>query len=415
MKRSLFLRNSFALSMLPLVNALQSCNGKLGDRPPIFIFIQLVGGNDGLNTLIPLDNYKNLIAARPNLFIPESKVLPLKGTSITGLHPAMEGIRDLFDHDLAQFVHGVGYENQNYSHFRSQDIYLTGSGPSEVLYTGWIGRFLEKRYRHYPVGFPNSTFPDPPAVKVGDNGTFLFEGPAMDMSIVISPTNGFEPAEAHQSDNPGHSYADEQLKTIQDILSQTQRYAGTIRHALGGGTKHSDLYPKPGINPLADQLKMVAKLIHGGLQTQVYHVDLKGFDTHANQVEAGATHKGVHANLLHQLSQAITCFWDDMVKMGEEDRVAGMTFSEFGRRIISNAAGGTDHGSSQPLLFFGKGLHGGITGTNPPLPDRADAMDNLKMQYDFRSVYAAILTRMGAAEESKEVLPGHAPLEGIFV
>jgi uncharacterized protein (DUF1501 family) len=187
MNRRLFIKKSaVAATMLPFINLVQSCKTNT-KKQKIFVLIQLVGGNDGLNTLIPLDNFKNIVAARSNLFIPENKVLTLKGTSINGLHPALEGVRDLYNNGLASFVQSVGYENQSYSHFRSADIWLTGSEASKVLYTGWMARFLETRYNGYPEGFPNLTNPDPPAIKVGESGTFAFQGEVMDMSIVLNP------------------------------------------------------------------------------------------------------------------------------------------------------------------------------------------------------------------------------------
>ncbi len=138
MNRRLFIKNSaVAATFLPFANLLQSCKNNI-KRQRVFVLIQLVGGNDGLNTLIPLDNFRNIVGARPNLFIPESKILSIKGTSITGLHPALDGIRDLYDNDLAAFIQGVGYENQSYSHFRSADIWLTGSEASKShIQDGW--------------------------------------------------------------------------------------------------------------------------------------------------------------------------------------------------------------------------------------------------------------------------------------
>lgn len=191
-------------------------------------------------------------------------------------------------------------------------------------------------------------------------------------------------------------------------MIQTDRYAGQVAGAVAMPFEHSKRYPKTGENLLADQLKMVAKMINGGLQTEVYHVDLKGFDTHSNQVAVGDTTKGLHADLLHQLDVAITAFWDDMVKMKMDKNVSGIAFSEFGRRIISNASYGTDHGASQPILFFGADIHKGIIGHNPQIPDHPSSSDNLAMQYDFRSVYAMILKdKFGASESQiRSVLPG---------
>lgn len=415
MNRKLFIKNSaIASALYPFLNALASCNSNTVSQNRILVLIQLVGGNDGLNTLIPLDNYKRITQARPNLFIPENKVLGLKGSALTGLHPALEGVKDLYDNNLLSFIQGVGYENQNYSHFRSSDIYLTGAESSKVLYTGWMARFLETRYNNYPKGFPSATHPDPPAIKVGDTGSFLFQGKAMDMSIVVDPSAEFTAPEIDAPSNKSTGYAGEEIKSIREILLQTERYSKVIQNALDTTVVHSTLYPEAGKNSLADQLKTVAKLIKGGLQTSVYLVDLKGFDTHSEQVDSSDTTKGSHADLLHKLSQAITCFWDDMNKIGREKDVTGITFSEFGRRIISNSAYGTDHGASQPLMVFGSHIKPGITGTNPLIPDKLTANDNLQMQFDFKDVYSSVLKNWFQAtpEVVQSALPGtHRDIE----
>jgi uncharacterized protein (DUF1501 family) len=162
------------------------------------------------------------------------------------------------------------------------------------------------------------------------------------------------------------------------------------------------------VNILADQLKVVSKHINGGLETSVYVVDLKGFDTHVEQVTASDKTKGIHADLLGKLSQAITCFWDDVVHMGREEDIAGMTFSEFGRRIVSTSGLGTDHGSSQPIIYFGGNINSQLIGKNPVIPDKVTVDDNLAMQHDFRSVYASILRQWFKAPDDvvKSVLQG---------
>ncbi len=416
MNRKKFIKNAGIAALFPFVlDALQACNTRqTGNR--IFVIIQLDGGNDGLNTLIPLDNYQLLAASRPNLLIPENKVLRMKGVSQTALHPALEGIKDMYDDKLISFVQGVGYHNPSYSHFRSSDIWLTGSDSATVLNTGWSARYLQTRYNGYPTGFPNSEHPEPPAIKIGDTGTYLFQGNEMDMSIVIDPAGGFETQEVEASSSELMGMAGRETKSIREMLLQAQKYSKVMKEALAIPFNHSKLYPEPGNNPLADQLKRVAQLINGGLQTSVYLVDLKGFDTHNTQVESDNTTKGVHANLLSKLSQAITCFWDDIQCMGKENEVAGMTFSEFGRRIMSNASFGTDHGSSQPILFFGSKVKHGIIGTNPVIPEKITVNDNLALQYDYRAIYASVLKQWyGASNEViSNVIPGKFPEIEIF-
>ena len=418
MNRRSFIINSAISSatVVPLVNALASCGVKKAKNNRIFVIIQLTGGNDGLNTLIPLDNYKRIVDARPNIYIPEGKTLKLRGIDATGLHPSLGGIRDLYDNKCVSFVQGVGYDNPNFSHFRASDIWLTASGASTVLYTGWMARFLETKYKNYPTGFPNAKCPDPPAIKVGDTGSFLFQGAAMDVSFVVNPANGMESLESDPLGMDLKGYANNEVKSIREILLQTDHYSATIKKALGTSFQHSGSYPKAGENSLADQLKVVARLIHSGLQTPVYMVDLKGFDTHSEQVSSSDATKGTHADLLKKLSQAVTCFWDDIVRMGREDDVAGMSFSEFGRRIKSNSSYGTDHGSSQPIMFFGTGINSGLIGTNPIIPDKVTVDDNLGKQFDFRVVYGSILKDWlsAPADIVDKVLAGNFPAIKIF-
>ncbi|CAK9249848.1 unnamed protein product [Sphagnum jensenii] len=396
---------------------MQACHVKpKGSSKKVFILIQLIGGNDGLHTLVPLTNYSKLTEARPNIYLPENKILSLRGTSDTGLHPALAGIKDMYDHGLAGFIQGVGYEHPNFSHFRSSDIWLTGSESSNVLYTGWMARYLETKFKNYPDGFPNAKQPDPPAIKIGDTGTFLFQGKAMDMSIVINPTLPFGASGASANGEKEACFGDEEVMTIREILLQTDKYASVVKKALDTPFASSKLYPKAGENTLADQLKVVSKLMHGGLNTSVYVVDLKGFDTHVEQVTSSDKTKGVHAGLLAKLSQAITCFWDDVVHMGREGDVAGMTFSEFGRRIVSTSGLGTDHGSSQPILYFGANIDNQLIGKNPTIPDKVTVDDNLAMQYDFKSVYASVLQQWFRAPEDavKTVLQGDFKTLPIF-
>lgn len=418
MKRRTFITQvTAAFALYPLINLLSACNTKRGSANRKFIFIQLTGGNDGLNSLIPLDQYKQLKNARANIIIPENKILPVKGNDINGFHPAMGGIKDLFDNNLVTFVQGVGYENPNYSHFRSQDIWLSGSGASTTLYTGWMARFLETHFNGYPKGFPNVENPDPPALKVGDMGTFLFQGTNMDLSIVMEASaEKFETQIVDVNASEPTGFAAAELKSIREILLQTERYSGSIQKALSVPFAHSKLYPEKGQNPLADQLKTVAKLINGGLQTSVYHVDLGGFDTHSLQVDSTDTTKGSHADLLSQLSQALVAFWDDVTKLRMEDEITAMTFSEFGRRIASNSAHGTDHGAAQPLMFLGAGVRPGIIGVNPQIPEQVNNSDNLTMQFDYRSVYASILKHWMGADplQMSSTLQREFPLLTIF-
>ena len=359
----------------------------------VLVIIQMQGGNDGLNTVIPLDQYVNLSTARANILIPENLVLALDGTTVTGLHPSMPEMQGMFNDGLMNIVQGVSYANPDFSHFGATDIWLTGSDSGETLNTGWVGRFLSQEYPAYPAGFPNSTTPDPIAMQIGSTVSTALQGPTISMGIAITSDGKSTPLGTDTTDVAPATPAGHELTS----LSAKPPYKPMPMHRLfqtaaNNQANLSTLYPTAGTNPLADQLKIVAQLIGGGLQTKVYMVTIGSFDTHSAQVSAtGGNQTGTQANLLGQLSVAINAFQNDITLMGVQDRVLGMTFSEFGRRIISNSALGTDHGTSEPMFIFGTKAKAGLTGTNPVIPANANVNDNLAMQFDFRSVYASIL------------------------
>jgi hypothetical protein len=179
-----------------------------------------------------------------------------------------------------------------------------------------------------------------------------------------------------------------ELAYIRMIMGQTEQYSNVIRAAAAKVTSQGSY---PSNNDLAQQLRIVARLVKGGLKTRVYMVSTGGFDTHSSQVEAADTATGGHAKLMARVSDAIKTFMDDLKGLGVEERVVGFTFSEFGRRIKSNGSLGTDHGAAAPVFVFGKNVRGGIIGTNPVIPTGAGGNDNVPYQYDFRSIYASIL------------------------
>jgi hypothetical protein len=182
----------------------------------------------------------------------------------------------------------------------------------------------------------------------------------------------------------------DKLNFLSQTIQQTNEYGEVIQAADEMGSNSSTVYPDD--NALAQKLKIVAKLINGGLSTKVYIVSLGGFDTHANQVQDGDPTTGLHADLLQTLSDAIYSFQEDIKNLGLDQRVVGMTYSEFGRQIRSNASFGTDHGTAAPLLVFGSCVQSGITGDNPEISTDVDPQEGVAMQYDFRSVYGSILT-----------------------
>lgn len=361
------------------------------DSGKVLVLIQLTGGNDGLNTVIPLDQYDAYMAARSNIAIPTSKLLSLEGFDHTALNPAMTAMQQLFNDGKMSIVQSVSYPQPNFSHFRATDIWLTGADANQVLSTGWAGRYLNHQFPRFPENYPNLQMPDPLAVQVGSIVSPALQGPGYPMGMAISNPSSFYNLVNGQPASESTGRAGELLGYIREMSVKTDQYAGVIKTAAQKVTRQSTLYPAQGKNPLADQLKIVARMIGGGLKTKIYMVSMGSFDTHARQTEPTDTTTGAHAKLLGRLSEAVGAFMDDLEGLQVSDRVIGMTFSEFGRRIKSNASGGTDHGAAAPVFVFGKNVQGGILGNNPALPPNATANDNIPMQYDFRSLYGTLL------------------------
>jgi len=397
MKRRQFLRNAGVL--LPSLvggfsfrafsadsDMMRSLLMPVTETDHVFVIIQLNGGNDGLNMVIPVEHFSNYANARQNIYIPEDKVLPLNDKA--GLHPAMKGLQNLYKQGMLKVVQSVGYPQPSFSHFRATDIWMSGSDSKTVVNTGWAGRYLNYEYPNFPNGYPNNTMTDPLAIQIGSTTSLTLQGPAVNMGMSISNTSNFYNLINGIEDPAPNTPAGKELTYIRQIALLTQQYATVIKAAA---TRTVQQVSYPVNNSLGDQLKIVARLISGGLKTRIYMVGYGGFDTHSTQVDSTDTTTGTHANLLRNVSDAIKSFQDDLKFLGAEDRVVGMTFSEFGRRTKSNGSMGTDHGSAAPLFIFGKNVLGGVLGDTPLVPANANVNDNLPFQYDFRSVYSTIL------------------------
>jgi len=404
MKRRDFLRNTVpAAAILPVVidgytvkafNAnsplLQALMDPAIDTDHVLVIVQLTGGNDGLNMVIPVSNYSGYYNARTNIAIPEGKVLKLTGNSQTGLHPKMTGIQALFNDGKINIVQAVGYPDPNFSHFRATDIWMSGSDADKNVTTGWTGRYLTTEYPNFPEGYPNDTMPDPLAIQIGSLSSLALQGPNINMGTSITdPTSFYNLVNGTQDPVP-NTPAGHELAYIRKIAELTNQYLRRVKEAAGKVTQQSG-YPVG--NDLADQLKIVARLVAGGLKTRIYMVSTGGFDTHSMQTDTTDTTAGNHAALLGDLSAAVKAFMDDCTYLKVDERVVGMTFSEFGRRIKSNGSNGTDHGAAAPMLLFGKNVIPGIVGNNPTIPTGATVNDNIPFQYDFRSVYASVLEK----------------------
>ncbi len=384
--------NSFEI----LANAAAAC-GK------VLVIIQMNGGNDGLNTVFPLDQWSKLFNARSNILMKESDVLPLNNNKETGLHPAMPELQKLYNEGQMMIVQGVSYPNPSFSHFRATDIMFTGSSSDKSLVTGWLGRTLNELYPEYPSKYPNKDMPDPLAIQIGSTLPFSLQGSQINMGYSVpNPKDLLDVINATSDPAPNSDYGLE-LTFLRLMKSQSNSYREAIQKAYNIPQSNAATYPNK--NELANQLKIVAKLINGGLKTPIYIVNHpKSHDTHEGQVEQSDRTKGKHATNLSILSQAVGAFMQDLKSMGKAEMVTGMTHSEFGRRIKSNDSSGTDHGTAAPVFFFGDALNTnlktvkgspnpvpGMIGKSPLLPDKATVQDQVPMQHDFRQIYATIM------------------------
>lgn len=362
------------------------------DTDHVLVLVQLAGGNDGLNMVVPLDVYANYYNARTNVAIQQSKVLRLNGTDKAGLHPAMTALQNLYNDGKMNVIQSVGYDTPNFSHFQAKDIWMSGDTTqqrSQRVKTGWLGRYLQSEFEGYPDAFPNPEMPDPLAIQISPMPTLDLQGSVYSMGLSIT-----NPEKVYTFANPFSDYplasapANKELRFLRVVSEKTKIYSDIIRDAYQSA---ANMAAYPSENGLAEQLKIVARLIKGGLKTRVYTVTIGGFDTHKKQVNASDTSTGNHAKLMQQLSEAINAFQKDIEMMQLDDRVLGMTFSEFGRRIKSNASLGTDHGAAAPVMMFGKHAKAGILGNSPGIPADIQVVNNIPFQYDFRSVYASVL------------------------
>jgi uncharacterized protein (DUF1501 family) len=426
MKRREFLKRAVPAGTLPFVVGglsmrayggspfLDALLGSASANDRVVVIVQMNGGNDGLNMVIPLDRYPDLSAARSNILIPEAKVLRLTGSSATGLHPSMTALQALYDGGKLAVVQSVSYPSPNFSHFRATDIWLTGSDYNQTLATGWMGRTLDAEYPGFPTGYPSVSMPDPPAIQIGSIVSTGLQGTTGPMGMAVANPDATYILPGG-SDVAPDTPAGHELVFIRNVAQQTQVYTTAVKTAYN---KVSNVITYPNTS-LAGQLKIVARLVAGGLKTRVYVVNIGGFDTHSSQVDSTNHELGNHANLLGALSAAIGAFQSDLAALGAEDRVVGLTFSEFGRRIKSNSSGGTDHGTAVPVFVWGKYVKGGVLGTNPDLRTATGTIkDNLDMQFDFRNLYADIIrdwlgssqTQLQAVLGTPRFTPGTTPM-----
>ncbi|WP_038029530.1 DUF1501 domain-containing protein [Thermonema rossianum] len=406
---------------------------RMSTNDKVLVIVQLHGGNDGLNTVIPVNQYSDYYNLRPNLAIPDTgsrrfitldPLLPDEQQA--GLHPDMVGLKALYDEGKLSIIQNVGYEHMNGSHFKGRDIWFGGVGYDDPISSGWIGRYLELEYEQdgaaYPEDFPNSSMPDPLGLEFGSDVSLGFHtedtipaaiaipNPAGFFDLVNNLEGYYEEINVDPRGIPPttlqNSPYGKELAWILGIEDSTDDYAQRLQelyqigNAFQSGVVYPTTYPLQAPagklhNPLSLQLQIIAKLLHGGCKTKVFLVRIGGFDTHVQQVESYNNTLGAHAALLYHVASAMKAFQDDLRARGLEDRVLSVTISEFGRRARSNGSYGSDHGTVAPMFVFGKQVNPGMIGKNPDLskvPQKGGNLSDDKEDIvDYRLVFSTIL------------------------
>jgi uncharacterized protein (DUF1501 family) len=386
------------LSRTSAALAAEALRGTSVEKHPerIMVVIELSGGNDGLNTVVPYGD-PAYYRARPRLGIREANVIKADGGF--GFHPAMVGFERLYKDGLLGIVHGCGYDHPSLSHFSSMGFWHTGV-PNGGESLGWLGRLADKAYdtstRNTIVNLGTS---QSLAVRSGSHSPLVFDDPArfrrdgaddekramVELSKPRATTNATLEFLASTAQNAAES---------SDFVRQaTAGYRTPVDYGIGGG--------------LAGNLQRVASLIASGMPTRLYYVTYQGnsFDTHVQQAD-------LHSRLLMYTADAVRGFVEDMKRLGRENEVAVMIFTEFGRRVEENGSLGTDHGTATPMFIVGKGVKGGFHGRHPSLTDLDEG--NLKMTTDFRRVYASMITEWLGYDDAASVLKGRFEPLGVF-
>ncbi|MBV6439793.1 MAG: hypothetical protein EPGJADBJ_01446 [Saprospiraceae bacterium] len=393
-----------------MARILSSCDG-VEDR--VLVLIQLKGGNDGVNTVIPIHQYDKYANLRPSIKIPEADLISLDATlgnnEQVGLHPSLQPMKALYDEGKMSIVQGVGYENMNQSHFKGTDLWLSGgdtsSSDSYNIPSGWMGRSLQAFFPDI-VGVPTPEMPDPLGIQIGDSSPSLGFHTETEHQNVIN-LSGQDAAGFYSLIqtiggapilNVPDTHQGEELSFIMGVEQSTSLYAQRITEVFTAGSNSISTYPAD--NLLANQLKTIARLVKGGCKTKIYLCQLGGFDTHSAQILNGMPTTGDHANLLKILADAVKTFLDDLDGLGLADQVVACTFSEFGRCARENGSDGTDHGTLAPMFIFGKNIAAGVQGTNVNLSNLTNDNQLQGVQFDYRQIFTALLQDwLGASDD----------------
>lgn len=381
--RRRFLQQSGLLSASLFVpQFLQAAPGKTAFSGKRVIIVQLAGGNDGLNTVIPYQNdlyYK----ARPGIGLSGSKVIALNDE--LAWNQKMEPIRDIYEGGYLTIINNVGYPNPNRSHFRSMDIWQSASDSDDYLSTGWVGRYLD----NYCSGQPHE------AIALDESLPLALKGKQHKGLAFTDPNQLVKqsqiPMTQQWSDTPATQHTE--ATYLRSVRASTLQSAAYLEEKLGGFQWVTGF-------PMTDfgkQLQQVAQLITAGVEAPFYYVSLSGFDTHAGQ-------NLLHGRLLNQYAKGMDALYQYLKDKGEWKNTMVLTFSEFGRRVTENASGGTDHGAANPVWLAGGGIKNpGILNDGPDLENLVDG--DVAYKVDFRQVYATLLEDW-LGQKSNSVLQG---------
>lgn len=415
LQKSLVASSGVALATLSPEPWLGRLAALAAQQDKILVVIQLSGGNDGINTIVPFKDAA-YYAARPKLAIAANDVVKINDD--IGMNPALRSLEGLLSDGRMSVVQGVGYDHPNRSHFESMDIWHTCQRKTQRESFGWIGRWLSQEkaqrgagaamdswalhlgHEQQPLALASRDVTIPSIASMEQFRLRLGDREALKKEL-LQLTQRTGPDNKLASPIPSPESASDLLSFVQastqTAIETSQRLEGARKAA-----EESD-FPQ---SSLGEKLKTISQLIISEMDARVYYVTLDGFDTHAQQPAA-------HTALLRQWSEALSAFHTRLSSAGQGDRVLALTFSEFGRRVTENASDGTDHGAAAPLFLSGPKLKSSVVGKQPSLTDLDDG--DLKFHTDFRSVYATIINKWFASKvDSQAILGGEYPLVDVI-